>query len=189
MPPTPPAPANKPQGPRRVTEAVAIEQIKTKLRRRKSKKANIRVAALNITSFLDMSFCLLMFLTLSAGGAGVKEGVFTSNLTKIGGEGGAADPNEVPKITRPINLVVSIRGENQYVIEIDATQSTASNFEALTKTLRELNTAVNQAGVYPDDSPVIIRPRGDVPWYGVVSAFNSAVRARFKNVGFARVGG
>ena len=34
-------------------------------------------------------------------------------------------------------------------------------------------------------TPVVIEPRGDVPWEHVVNAFNQAVRAKFKKIGFA----
>ncbi len=182
--PNPPSPASKP--PQRKSAFIEIEKIKTELRKRRHKrKPTLRVAALNITSFLDMSFCLLMFLILSSGG-GTAEGVFTSNLSKLGGEGGAAAV-EVVVIKRPIFLTVSTRGEGRYTIEVDALSENFDNFDTLSKVLGKIrhDPKTNPSGVYEEDSPVIIRPRGDVPWYGVVSAFNAAVRARFKNVGFA----
>jgi biopolymer transport protein ExbD len=159
--------------------AVALETIKEQLRaRRKAKKANIRVAALNITSFLDMSFCLLMFLTLSAGGASIKEGVFTSHI------GTGPRPDEI-RIVRPINLTVSQRND-QYVIDIDATRQPVIGFEALAQALTQLryDERTNPRGFFEKDSPVIIRSKGDVPWQGVIGAFNAAVRARFEKIGF-----
>jgi len=33
--------------------------------------------------------------------------------------------------------------------------------------------------------PVVIRPEDDVPWQYAVEAFNQAVRADYRNIGFA----
>ena len=101
--PTQPPPAPKPGGPRRVLKSAAIEQIRQKLRsRRRGKKANIRVAALNITSFLDMSFCLLMFLTLSAG-AGACSATVTSRIPL------SAPPADPDALSNICSIVAELR--------------------------------------------------------------------------------
>lgn len=167
-----------------------LERMKKKLReRRRGNPPVTRVAPLNITSFLDMSFCLLMFLILASGGAGAKEGVLASNLTKLGG-GSTGSPLEAAKVNTTINLVVSARDDDKFTIEVEILGENFTSFESLYAALAKNRLDPDKGtGRFDDESPVIIRPRGDVPWQGVMSAFNAAIRARYKNVGFAKVDG
>jgi hypothetical protein len=43
---------------------------------------------------------------------------------------------------------------------------------------------MQKSGAKADEAPVFISPTRDVRWAFVVEAFNQAVRARFKNIGF-----
>ena len=41
-------------------------------------------------------------------------------------------------------------------------------------------------GVHKPGDPIVIRPDHEVRWQHVVNAFNTAVRARYKNIAFAQ---
>jgi biopolymer transport protein ExbD len=152
---------------------------------RRRKHIEIRVPALNITSFLDMSFCLLMFLTLSASfSAG--EGVLTANLPV--GIGGTGDPNPTPEtLTQPLHIIVSSSGGDDCRIQIEELSNAPPTFTALVDMLTSLrrDPVKNPNGPYPPETPVTIKPSSDVKWQHVVNAFNSAIKARFENVAFA----
>ena len=45
-----------------------------------------------------------------------------------------------------------------------------------------------QRAIGSSEAPVLIQPRPDVRWQHVVEAFNQAVRAKFKKIGFASTG-
>jgi biopolymer transport protein ExbD len=151
-------------------------------RRRATRKANIGIPPLNITSFLDMSFCLLTFLILSASFA-LGEGVLTSNLP---GDGSSAVvvPTETPPTSDAPQFVVFVAAVDRTNcrIEVENYPDKPASFTALTQMLQRLG--ANAKGETDPDARVIIQAEAGVRWDHVLNAFNAAVRARFKNIAF-----
>jgi biopolymer transport protein ExbD len=156
----------------------------TRRRKRRARhKPSIQVRALNITSFLDMSFALLTFLILGASFSPT-EGSLKAKLA--GGTGpGTAVLDKTPTI--PLVLIVD-QGVNpgSYMVSFQsmAGMTPTDDFEALTQKLKQLryDPQTNPSGVIKPDGDVIIRPRADVVWQGVMQAFNAVERAKFSNV-------
>lgn len=154
--------------------------------RKKKQKVSIRVAALNITSFMDLTFNLLLFFVLTASFS-IGEGVVPADLP-LGGSGGTASTVTAPPKTP---LVISLRtfgANDQVTIQFESISTDPpKDFEDLHAMLKRMqfDPAKNPGGSYPPDNPVIIKPDTGVQWQHVVDAFNSIVRARFTNVSFA----
>lgn len=162
------------------------EPVPKRRKRRRGPKPVIRVGALNITSFLDMSFALLTFLILGASFS-MSEGVTSGKLPQ-GGEGSAVQLPEAPKV--PVVLNVRTEGPDMYRVDFEGLRAIppTGDFAALTESMRDLrfDQQTNPTGTYEPDHPIIIQPRGDVTWQGVMQAFNAARRARFSNIVIAR---
>jgi biopolymer transport protein ExbD len=125
-----------------------------------------------LTPMIDVTFQLLLYFLLTS--------TFQPDEGQIPGslpaKGGAASPRP------PIRIVLRPRGVNhEYVTyEVD-------NLPAIDKQeeLFRMLKARQNSGSVTDETPVQIRPWTSVRWKYVVAAFNAAVRARYKNIGFA----
>ncbi len=151
-------------------------------------KPNIRVPALNITSFLDMSFALLTMLILLANFS-VGEGVLTANIPVGIGGVGKTDAVQLPKL--PITIILDpVAGKpDDVLIRVDGAPFTSvTGFTDLGDQLarNRRDPRLNPNGIIPDDTPIVIRPESAIRWQHVVNAFNAAVRARYKSVSFAQ---
>jgi biopolymer transport protein ExbD len=151
-------------------------------KRKKRKPTNIRVAALNITSFLDMSFCLLTFLILSAS-LTAPEGVLSAKLPQ--GEGGAVQTDAKPP-EKELRILLSSNSVESCRIMVEGLPEATPDFKSLTAQLERLQFSDrNPNGVYKADNPIIIKPDNSCHWQHIVNAFNAAVAAKFSNVSFA----
>jgi biopolymer transport protein ExbD len=151
-------------------------------KRKKRKPTNIRVAALNITSFLDMSFCLLTFLILSAS-LTAPEGVLSAKLPK--GEGGNVQLETTPP-EKELRILLSSNSVDSARIMVEGLPEATPDFKSLTAQLERLQFSErNPNGVYKADNPIIIKPDDTCHWQHIVNAFNAAVAAKFSNVSFA----
>jgi biopolymer transport protein ExbD len=155
----------------------------TESRRRKRKPTSIRVAALNITSFLDMSFCLLTFLILSAS-LTAPEGVLAAKLpmpppgTEAGGE--------VVPPEKELRILITSTTASDCRIAIDGMPAATPDFKSLTAQLERLQFSErNPAGIYRANNSIIIVASNDCRWQHIVNAFNAAIAAKFSNVSFA----
>ncbi len=170
-------------------EAATQEQVphhKSARQRRGRKKGNMD---LNLTSMIDVTFQLLIYFIITAAfSAG--EGILTAKFPQGTGQSAAKDP---PK--RPLNIRLAPHldenGLDSYRLDVEVrgTPVGQASFEDLYTWLRSNNNAINSAGPYPDDNPVIIKPQNGVRWTYVVNAFNAAIKAGYKNVAFAQAGG
>ncbi len=165
--------------------AGAPEPTEGEPRRPRKHKVSIRVAALNITSFMDLTFNLLLFFVLSARFMSA-EGVLPADLPS-GSSGGAAvgSANAEPP-TNPVVIALHSIGADAVVIQLEGSSTAAADFGDLYRKFNDLRfDDHNSAGLYKPDNPITIRPDRNVPWKHVVEAFNALVRAKYKNIGFA----
>ncbi|MCX5659345.1 MAG: biopolymer transporter ExbD [Planctomycetota bacterium] len=154
--------------------------------KRKKHKVSIKVAALNITSFMDLTFNLLLFFVLTASFS-IGEGVVPADLP-VGSGGAASAATTAPPMTP---LVISLRtfgSLDKVVIQFENISiDPPKDFEALYDVLSRMqdDPAHNRSGQYSAKNPIIIKPDRGVMWNHVVGAFNAIVRARYSNVSFA----
>jgi biopolymer transport protein ExbD len=125
---------------------------------------------------IDVMFTLLMFFLVAGQLRG--EGAIPSNLPDILGAG----PSSIKFKITPIRVAVHAAGENASTAyyQIEGSQQQWNAPEGLFQYLASFAEKDD-----PGKVPVIIRPYGPVRWEFVVNAFNQAVRAKYKQVGFA----
>jgi len=140
---------------------------------------------LNLTSMIDVIFLLLIYFVVTASFT-PDEGIITAKLPAQEGMG-AQSSLEPPK--RPLDIVVHDIGNYEYRLVIEQVRDrTPRDFAHLAQILAELrHDDTNPGGIYPDDTPVLIKPDRGTAWQHVVNAFNAAITAKYKNVSFARV--
>ena len=123
-----------------------------------------------MTSMIDVVFLLLLFFLLACQFR-ADEGQITANLPCIN-DGPA--PTPICVILRPVESGVLIRVQHSDVVLVDV----AEFYEYLIQMKRRHD---DEAG----EVPVYIKPVSGVQWDYVVDAFNQAVRAGYKRIGFA----
>ncbi|MBH05700.1 MAG: hypothetical protein CMJ20_05205 [Phycisphaeraceae bacterium] len=137
---------------------------------------------LNLTAMIDVIFLLLIYFVVTANFT-PGEGILTANLPR---GSGTASPMEPP--TPPLDIYVTAHRETQYQIELDQ-YGVVQDFDHLYDRLVSLQydkDAGRTIGVHKPGDPIVIRPDHEVRWQHVVNAFNTAVRARYKNIAFAQ---
>ena len=150
--------------------------------RRRKKPTDIRVPALNITSFLDMAFCLLTFLILSASFA-EGEGVLSAKLPQ--GEGGKP-ATELPPPEKELRILISSVSVDSCRIMVEGLPEATPDFKSLAEQLDRLQfNERHPNGVYKASNPIVIKPDNNAHWQHIVNAFNAAVSARYTNVSFS----
>ena len=135
---------------------------------------------LNLTAMIDVIFLLLIYFVLTAAFT-QGEGVIAAKLPS--GSGPSAGP-EPPK--RELKIRLAEVGRSGVAISVQ--RERPRSFAELASMLERWRFGPNNpAGIYKDDSPILIEPEGNVRWQHVVNAFNAAVKAKYRNVSFAQV--
>ena len=132
-----------------------------------------------LTPMIDVTFQLLLFFLLTTTFR-QEEGQIPGTLPQKGG----ITAGQIVEL-KPIRILLRPTGANRAgcIYEMSGQDvgmdTPAQLYEAL----------VGRQKVYgSDEVPVVIQSRYDVRWQHVVEAFNQAVRAKFKNIGFASSG-
>ena len=129
-----------------------------------------------LTPMIDVVFQLLLFFLLGCRFI-QEEGQLQANLPPIA---------ETEKITIPVDPIrISLRaaGENGDGVMIEI--SGVDNILTEVPKLYDYLVLFKQRQPSPDDDvPVSIKPVGPVRWEHVVDAFNQAIRAKYKTIGF-----
>ncbi|MGC9455078.1 MAG: ExbD/TolR family protein [Phycisphaerae bacterium] len=133
-----------------------------------------------LTPMIDVTFLLLLYFILTAN-VSPEEGNIPGTLPR---QSGVAAEQEVP--LKPIRVNVSPLGSQRQ----DAQYAIAGEGVSL-ESPQELYSRLlgRRDALGTDEIPIIIDPMGDVRWKFVLEAYNQAVRAKYKNVGFAPPGG
>ncbi len=129
---------------------------------------------------IDVVFQLLLFFLLGCRFI-QEEGQLQANLPPIAG------PDEIPALqVDPIRISLRATGRDDrgVLIEITGTDVAYTEIPKLYKYLVHLKRRQAEG----DDVPVFINPLGRVRWTFVVDAFNQAIRAEYKTIGFAQPG-
>jgi biopolymer transport protein ExbD len=124
-----------------------------------------------LTPMIDVTFQLLLYFLLTS--------TFRPNEGQIPGtlpEKGAGTSENPMK---PVKVYLRTRGSESDRVQYEVDQIVVDRPEELYKTLMSRR----RSGT--EETPVIIKPEASVRWKFVVEVFNAAVRAKYKNIGFA----
>ena len=128
-----------------------------------------------LTPMIDVTFQLLLFFLLTFTFRQA-EGQIPGSLPQTAGVA-AGQVVDLPTIK--IRLIPTGEFKDKCIFEMSGLSARIGT----PKELYERLMARRQDGTA--DAPVVIRARGDVRWEHVVEAFNAAVHAEYKNIGFA----
>ena len=129
-----------------------------------------------LTPMIDIVFQLLLFFLLACTFR-ANEGQIAANLPDISGP-----PPSIVSVD-PIDITLRASGEDSLGVLIsvqhtDVPLTTAEQLYAYLTKMKERH------GDKASEVPVTIKPLGNVRWMHVVNAFNQAIRADYKKVGF-----
>jgi len=129
-----------------------------------------------LTPMIDMTFQLLLFFLLTTTFRQA-EGKIPGSLPAAGGIAAAATVR-----LEPIRIALIPTGSERVgcIYRMSGHHVTMGTPRQLYEALAGRKRALASSRV-----PVVIEPRPDVRWQYVVEAFNQAVRAEFKSIGFA----
>jgi biopolymer transport protein ExbD len=130
---------------------------------------------LNIIPLVDVTFLLMIFFVI-AGTFERWEGVLSSRMLPSGPAAG------IPLPFTPVTLRLRATGAApaDFAVAIEGTARETKVFGELTNMLRDLQRGPG----FSADTPVVIVSDAAVRWDHVVNAWNSAVRAGYRNVAF-----
>ena len=130
-----------------------------------------------MTPMIDIVFQLLLFFLLACQFR-MDEGQIAANLPDISGK--------PPKIisVEPIDITLEAIGDDNLDVLIQIQNVNIAPMTTAEELYLYLMAAKQGSGKEADDVPVTIKPVGNVRWLHVVNAFNQAVRADYKKVGF-----
>ena len=136
---------------------------------------------LNLTAMLDVIFLLLIYFVITANFV-LDEGVLTARMPR--GTGEVPAEHLTPPV-QPLEIILTPVDDYRVNVNVAGTER-ITTFTQLAYVLTRLQHDPQRGltGVYPPDSPVIIRPGAEVRWQHVVEAFNASVKARYFNVAF-----
>jgi biopolymer transport protein ExbD len=130
-----------------------------------------------LTPMIDVTFQLLLFFLLTCEFR-ESEGSIPGTLPAIGRIAVSRQPP--PPQPDPIRIQVRPSANREAAVyQVSGVLGTIAGPAELYGHLRRLQGRLGGA-----DVPVVIAPKRDVPWEFVVEAFNQAVRARFRKIGF-----
>ena len=130
-----------------------------------------------LTPMIDVTFQLLLFFLLTCEFR-ESEGLIPGSLPLGGNYSRTIEPP--PDEPDPIRIRLHPTADRMAAIyQVNGARGTIHGPAELYAHLKGLHEQLGGA-----DAPVVIVPKADVPWEFVVEAFNQAVRANFRKIGF-----
>lgn len=142
---------------------------------------------LNMTSMIDVVFLLLIYFLVATDFRAAEEAYRMDIPAREGLS--EADPFELDE--EPLRIVVSSTGlaPDMYRLRIDGPYAQPATFEDLHAFLASRQVrAETTGGLFQPDHPIVVQPTRTTRWEHAMEAFNSAARARYSNVTFAKPG-
>jgi len=160
-------------------ERTIIDLYKDKRRRRRHFSFT-----LNMTPMMDVMFNLLIFFILTASFT-TPEGLLEAKLPRSTGI--ATKALSVPVV--PIKIFLEATGsDNTTLIRVSTSLHPDAASLTLLQSYDELFSLLEEMQTRPgitEKTPVIIAAKPSVSWNDVVNAYNTAIRARYREVVFA----
>jgi len=154
--------------------------MKAEMKPRRTGSRRSRTIGLALTSMIDVVFLLLIYFVVTASFV-EDEGVLIAKLP-------GSDPP--PSLVPIEELYIDLASHDAVLATIEIDAQRFHDFPALTRHLRAIqqNPSKGRHGFVEPETPLIIRPRGDVRWQHVANAFNSGVAADYPIISFAAAG-
>jgi len=154
------------------------------MRRRKRKAMHLKI---NVTSLIDVTFLLLVYFMVATSFTASEE-VYRTDIPNREGAG-TGDPFELEDDPLRIEVTSVGLGPDMYRLRIDGPYAQPTSFDDLYTFLRAKQARSDTTGgLFPADHPIIIQPARTARWEHAIEAFNSAARARYTNITFAKPG-
>ncbi len=143
--------------------------------RRFKKKHRASSIHLNIIPLVDVTFLLMVFFVI-AGTFEKWEGVLSSRIFP------ADSTLAIPLPITPVTMRLESTGPDpdSFLVAVDGSNRKTRDFDELAAVLLE----VQKNPAYTRETPVVILSDPRIRWDHVINAWNSAVRAGYKNVAF-----
>jgi len=154
--------------------------------RRGRRRARVTV---NLTSLIDVTFLLLIYFMVATSMTGAEE-VYRMDLPDREGVG-SQDPFKLDDEPLRISVTSTGIGPDMYRLRIDGPYPQPANFDELYRFLssKQVNeTNIAAGAMFEPNHPIIIQPSRSTRWDHAMEAFNTAARARYTNVTFAKPG-
>lgn len=161
---------------KRIAGDETVHYISARRERESNKKQGATAIQPPLTPMIDIVFQLLLFFLLACQFR-MNEGQIAANLPDISG------PPPKTISVEPIDITLRATGRENLgvLITVQYTDTPLTTAEELYNYLMQMK---RRYGDKADEVPVTIKPLGNVRWAHVVNAFNQAVRADYKKVGF-----
>ena len=159
---------------RKIEDDETIQQVPSREKRAKAKQ---RMQP-PLTPMIDVTFQLLLFFLLTCEFR-ESEGGIPGTLPV---EGNLVGPPPVDLVLDPIQ--VRLRASHDRSLASYEMTGVSVVINSPKELFEYLKARQDRLGT--DEVPVVILPNQDVPWEFVVEAFNQAVRARYKKIGFGQ---
>ncbi len=161
---------------KKITGDETVHYVSARKERESRKKHGSTAIQPPLTPMIDIVFQLLLFFLLACQFR-ADEGQIAANLPDISGP-----PPSVVSVD-PIDITLRATGSDNLgvLITVQHTDVPLTTAEELYGYLMQMK---QRHGRNADEVPVTIKPLGNVRWMHVVNAFNQAIRADYKKVGF-----
>ncbi|MDY7009595.1 MAG: biopolymer transporter ExbD [Planctomycetota bacterium] len=161
---------------RKIAGDETVHYVSARRQRERKKKRRSTAIQPPLTPMIDIVFQLLLFFLLACQFR-ADEGHIAANLPDISGP-----PPRTISI-EPIDITLRATGSENLgvLITVQHTDAPLTTAEELHNYLLQMK---QRHGKKADEVPVTIKPLGNVRWMHVVNAFNQAIRADYKKVGF-----
>ncbi len=156
----------------------------TSIRKRRGRERS--PITLNPVAMIDVVFLLLIyFMTVTDFKLG--EEIYRLDLPQRQPAAQVLDPFELDEEPLRITVRSSQIGVDGYSIELSGPYRPPATFEDLFHFLDERRISVHApGGLFAPDHPIIVEPMRTTRWEHAMEAFNTAARARYTNLTFAK---
>ena len=161
-----------------ITGDDTVHYVSARKQREDKKKHGSTAIQPPLTPMIDIVFQLLLFFLLACQFR-MDEGHIAANLPDLSGK---PPPTTIP--VEPIDITLEAMDDKGISVLIKIENTNVAPMTTAEELYAYLIAIKSSSGKEAEDVPVTIKPLGNVRWVHVVNAFNQAVRADYKKVGF-----
>lgn len=186
-----PMPMPRPQGDREPEASAPVRLIGTPdeevIEHRRVARRSTPSMTLNMTSMIDIVFLLLIYFIVATDFRAAEE----AYRMDIPAREGASQADPFTLDNEPLRITVTSTGlaPDMYRLRLDGPYPQPETFDDLFAFLSSRQVRSDTSGgLFEPDHPIVIQPSRASRWEHAMQAYNSAARARYSNVTFAKPG-